>query len=223
MAVFITAHRKAMGDEGGWANNPADKGGETYKGISRKNWNAWKGWSRIDRAKAEAGPQPAYGSSGYRLWVKLLDRKLAADSELQQLVLDFYAINFWAANMLGQVENQDVADWVYNHVVNAAARGVLWIQAAARTTPDGDIGPKTIAAINSMPAAELLGRAEDIAGAYRLDVAAKDPSQIQFLSSWLERDGQPLEIIALVKAAAKDGRLDAREVKELKQAMEATA
>jgi lysozyme family protein len=222
MADFLPAHQATMGDEGGWAYNPADHGGETYKGIARNFWGHWKGWGIVDQIRIdEMVPSPPYGGPGYSLWVKLFNRKLAEHSGLQVLVRTFYFNNFWTANHLDQINAQDVANWLYNHIVNGGGRGVKWMQIAARVTPDGGIGPKTIAAINATPAAELLARAEDVAGAYRLDVAHQDPSQIQFLTSWLTRDGQPPEIIAQVRAAARDGQLDAGEVAQLKKAMEA--
>ncbi|MDR1034997.1 MAG: hypothetical protein LBT40_00015 [Deltaproteobacteria bacterium] len=34
--------------EGGWANNPADSGGETFRGIARNFHKSWPGWA-IDR------------------------------------------------------------------------------------------------------------------------------------------------------------------------------
>lgn len=40
MADFDKAHLEVMGNEGGYANNPVDAGGETYKGIARKFWPA---------------------------------------------------------------------------------------------------------------------------------------------------------------------------------------
>ena len=36
MANFHIGHSVTMGNEGGYANNPADRGGETWMGISRK-------------------------------------------------------------------------------------------------------------------------------------------------------------------------------------------
>ncbi len=39
--------------EGGYANDPADSGGETFRGISRRNWPQWEGWPLIDQAKVK--------------------------------------------------------------------------------------------------------------------------------------------------------------------------
>lgn len=189
MAEFIVAHRLTMGDEGEYANNPADHGGETYKGISRDNWPNWSGWKLVDAFKRSVSAEPPYGTAAYKLWVKLLNRSLAANSALQQDVLDFYQISEWNANHLGEIVNQDVANWLYNHLVNGGARGVQWMQAAAGVAPDGSIGPKTIAAINAADPAQLLEKAMDNAVAYRLAKVRAEPDQKQFLTSWLERDG----------------------------------
>lgn len=35
MAIFNSAFKITMGNEGGYANNPDDSGGETYAGIAR--------------------------------------------------------------------------------------------------------------------------------------------------------------------------------------------
>lgn len=201
MAEFLPAYQKTMGDEGGWANNPADGGGETYMGISRHYQPTWPGWKTIDAAKVASGPQPPWGTAGYRLYVKVLDRKLKADPALHALVLDFYSTNFWTANLLNQVTNQDVATWLFNHAVNGGGRGIQWMQSAAGVVADGQVGPKTIAAINAADSTRLLEAAMNNAVAYRLQKVAKDPSQKQFLASWLTRDGLPAEKVREICAA----------------------
>ena len=55
MAQFEPAFEKTMKFEGGYANNPADRGGETYRGIARKIWPGWNGWPLVDAAKQKAG------------------------------------------------------------------------------------------------------------------------------------------------------------------------
>lgn len=223
MPDFITIHNATMKIEGGYANNPADPGGETYKGIARKSHPAWSGWKYIDGVKALTTAMPHYGTTSYKNWVAYLNGKLAQLNQLQAAVVDFYRANFWAANRLGEIANEDVAAWIYDHIVNGGKRGVIWAQLAARVTPDGKMGPKTIAAINETDPGQLLRRMEDIAGVHRLDRAHDNPSQIQFLVGWLRRDGQPESIIALVRAAARDGIIDCAEVASINAAMEATA
>lgn len=195
MADFTEAHRKIMKVEGGYSANPADAGGETYKGIARKFHGLWRGWAAIDRIKGKLINMPPYGSGGYRGWVKVLNRTAELDSALQSAVLDFYKRGFWDANRIGEIVSQDVAEWVYDHVVNGGARGAKWIQEAAGVVPDGAIGTKTLMAINTAEPAELLGKAKQIAGAYRLKRIKEDPTQKQFAHSWLSRDGYSEEEI----------------------------
>ena len=47
MADFRLAYKKIEAAEGGYVNDPDDKGGETYKGISRKANPDWNGWINI--------------------------------------------------------------------------------------------------------------------------------------------------------------------------------
>lgn len=232
MAVFEPAYQKTNGNEGGASFNPADLGNvvvngvvtiPTYKGIAPVSHPKWVGWKYITGCINQLNAMPVYGSAAQRNWVKHLNGILATFAPLQAAVLSFYKTNFWDANRLGDIANQAVSEWLYDHVVNAGARGVMWIQLAAKVTPDGGIGPKSLAAINAADPVELLNRAEDIAGAFRLGRAYNDPSQIQFLTSWLRRDGQPESIIAMVQKAASDGRLDDSEMALIKAAMAATA
>jgi lysozyme family protein len=189
MADFKIAHDETMGNEGGYANNPADAGGETYKGIARKFWGSWRGWVIIDRAIASLVKQPPYGTREYRNWTDHLNKQLAGLNSLQELVLAFYRVNFWDKYRLTEIQNQQVANWLYDHAVNGGGRGAMWMQEAAGVTADGDIGPKSVEAINAAIPADLLNKAREIAKNYRLAKVEKYPDQKQFLHSWLSRDG----------------------------------
>lgn len=51
MSDFIKIHTATMGNEVGYANNPAGVGGKTYKGITSKYWSKWPGWKFVDGVK----------------------------------------------------------------------------------------------------------------------------------------------------------------------------
>ncbi|WP_191966122.1 glycoside hydrolase family 108 protein [Oryzomonas japonica] len=222
MVDFTTVHATVISNEGGYANNPADAGGETYKGIARKFWPNWAGWKYVDGVKANTIPQPVHGTTAYRRYVSHLNECLAGLASLQQMVLDFYRRNFWDKYRLSEINDQSVATWLYDHVVNGGARGAMWLQEAAGVTADGKVGPATIAAINAADSVALLQDAEDVVAFYRLDRAAADPSQIQFLPSWLRRDGVSQEEITQVMQAGRDG-LTYAEVAGLKEMIKARA
>ena len=222
MADFNAAHQQVMGNEGGYANNPGDAGGETYKGIARKFWTNWGGWKYVDGVKANTIEPPERGTQAYQNYVAYLNKSLAGFSSLQLHVLDFYKKNFWDKYRLSEVNDQAVATWIYDHVINGYSRGAMWIQEAAGVKADGCIGPQTIQAINAADPKALLQAATDVTAFYRLDRAEADPSQIPFLPSWLRRDGVSVEEIQQVMQAAKDGLTYAK-VAELKEQIKARA
>ena len=231
MASFEKSYLKTMRTEGACNFSPHDLGNvvvdgvctcPTYSGIAPIFHPGWPGFRYIKEVIAGMPRKPPYGTDAFKTWKRQLDKTLAASPVVQNLVRAFYMTNFWDANRLGEIISQDVADWAFDHAVNAGGRGIKWAQLAARVKPDGGIGPITLKAINAMPPREFLERAADIAGKHRLDVAESNTSQVPWLTSWLERDGQPPEIIAMVKAAARDGRIDEREEAELCAAMDAT-
>lgn len=200
MSSFDIAHKKTAGNEGGYANNPHDAGGETFAGIARKFWPKWAGWQGIDAAKKKLLPPPPYGSREYRNWVKNFDGILKTSPLLQKYVDEFYKVNFWDAYRLGEIQNQAVADWAFDHVVNAGARGAKWLQEAAGVKADGVVGLVTLKAVNGADPVSLLRRMKEVAGAYRLKRIAADPTQRQFAHSWLSRDGYSEEEIKEILA-----------------------
>ena len=53
MSYFLDAYAVTLHHEGGYVNDPDDRGGETYKGISRVYNPSWDGWLSIDLEKNE--------------------------------------------------------------------------------------------------------------------------------------------------------------------------
>lgn len=186
MADFNTAFKATDNIEGEYANNPADRGGETYKGIARKKHHEWVGWRLIDSIKARMVKQPAYGTSEYRSWVKHLNSLLRDSVSVQAKVKEFYLTLFW--RNLGKLENQELANWVYDKDVNTGSRGSRWLQQALGVKVDGVVGPQTIAAANSVSDPDdLLDHMKALARQYYTQVAENDPTQQQFLKGWLAR------------------------------------
>lgn len=182
MANFITAHGLTMGHEGGYANNSKDKGGETYKGVSRNNWPAWAGWPIIDSVTRNV-PRADF------------DAVLGKNATLQGLVLGFYKTNFWDVLKLDAVTSQAVANELFDTSVNmgqkVAARFVqeaILLTTKAALTVDGQIGTATLALINAYPRPVLLVRVLNGLQAERyLKILRDDPTQEDFANSWFSR------------------------------------
>lgn len=177
MIEFGQALARLLPIEDGYANNPADRGGETYKGISRKAHPTWRGWNRIDAAKSRPG-FPAC---------------LEQDTELQTLVRQLYRAEYWR-DEFEKLPSQDLANKVFDLAVNAGGRvAVKLLQRACRAVgfpevaDDGSFGPATAAALeHANQTALLVALRSESAGYYR-SIVAHDPSQGVFLNGWLRR------------------------------------
>lgn len=135
MSFFKEALRKTLQHEGGYSNDPHDNGGETYRGISRKYHKEWGGWVIIDSYKKQDLAKIEFNNA------------LESDLELNEKVQDFYYSNFWKKNKLDEIENQNVAEFIFDFIVNSG-RAIKIIQKALNLVEDGIIGPNTIKAIN---------------------------------------------------------------------------
>ena len=101
MAKFEIAYKKTAGNEGGWNHVKGDRGGETYKGIARNFFPKWPGWPIVDRNKP------------------LKHNQIIKSQELDKLVHDFYKIRFWDVVNGDEIENQSIANTLYDFGVNA--------------------------------------------------------------------------------------------------------
>jgi lysozyme family protein len=185
MADFKTAYKITMAHEGGWANNPADTGGETWRGIARNKHPDWLGWMLVDKAKH--GDFPA---------------NLNSVSGLQDMVESFYKVKFWDYLKLDQVNNQKIANELFDTSVNMG-QGIaaLFLQRSLNVSNrngkdypdlqvDGNIGPVTINALNNHPRQEqVLKLLNTLQGARYISICEANPSQEIFLNSWLSRVG----------------------------------
>lgn len=176
MAKFETAEAITGRNEGGYANNPADRGGETYAGIARNFWPAWKGWVRIDEIKRDYGKSAA-----------TINRFAKADPILTRMISDFYKANFWDVNRLDQFKDQQLANTVYDFGVNSGVmKAAVTLQEVLGVSQDGKIGPITIAQANAGNPKAIHTAYNCLREKYYRKLAEK-PSQAQFLKSWLSR------------------------------------
>ncbi len=177
-----------MGHEGGYANNPLDTGGETYKGIARNFNPGWGGWHKVDQAKKQTGV------------VAQLDRLLSADKALQLEVQKFYKLNYWDVNRLDLIDSQVLGDKLFDIGVNMGVkRAALMLQQALNLTnvngrayrdiaEDGVIGPETLSLTDTHPRPALLLKVINALQAERyLNIMRNNPTQETFANSWFSR------------------------------------
>lgn len=163
MADFNKAIAFTLKFEGGYANVSNDPGGETYRGITRKNHPDWSGWATIDKVKLKHG---------------------VILPELEDSVKAFYKANYWAR--IGEICNDVVAAFVFDYKVNSGNRAIKALQRIVGADDDGILGADTINKTNNyngnLIAALLQSRRQ-----FYYDIVHNNPSQKKFLSGWLNR------------------------------------
>jgi lysozyme family protein len=180
MAIFIQAFKITMGNEGGYANNPNDHGGETYAGVARNFWPKWSGWPIVDQI---VGQRPAN-----------LNAQLQGNSNLQAAVESFYQENFWDSVGLSALQSQQLANQLFDTAVNmGTGMAARFLQEAINAlkpntvTVDGQVGPHTIEAANAANVETLYDEVIALRRGRYLAIIQNNPSQAQFERSWFSR------------------------------------
>lgn len=162
MNSFLAAFEKMIVREGGYqlTNDPRDRGGQTYAGIARNANPRWPGWAVVD-----GGGMPS-----------------AED------VRSFYRANYWTPARLDEVADDRIASTLFDFGVNAGvATSVKLAQVVVGTTPDGQVGPKTLSAINAFDPELFLARYTLAKMARYAAIVKRDRSQGVYLLGWINR------------------------------------
>ena len=165
MAEFEPAFEKMIRNEGGYVDHTVagDRGGRTYAGITRNHHNDWDGWQYLDRGDTD---NPA----------------------LTGLVRDFYRENYWNRVRGDDIEDQAIAESVFDFAVNAGvSTSSKLAQLVVNATPDGRIGPKTLAAINAVDGDSFVPRFALAKVARYVEICKRDRGQMKFMLGWLNR------------------------------------
>ena len=110
---FLISLNKTLPNEGLINNNLSDKGGFTYKGISRTKHPSWKGWRIIDSVLSSLAVAPR----DIKKRVKL-DEVFNSNLPLNRLVEEFYRTEFWDKIQGDLLPSQLIADELFDTSVN---------------------------------------------------------------------------------------------------------
>ncbi len=191
MAEFQTAFDATMGNEGGYANDPDDTGGETYQGISRSWYPAWPGWLIIDGFKAVAGQPNPY-------FLKIVSNH----QSLKTLAQDFYKGEYWDPLRCGEIESQSIASEIFDTAINMGRswavgflqRGLNALNKNEAIYGDIDldkqIGPETLRALKECLSHNseilLLKIMNGLQLTRYIEIMTDDPTQERFARGWIE-------------------------------------
>lgn len=176
--------------EGGYANNPLDPGGETYKGIARRYNGDWRGWIIIDSMKSRDD------------FPDCLD--VVADLNLA--VKERYYEHYWHPMKLDLIQVRDIAAEMFDQGAgpNGISAAVKIAQASLvllkqKVEVDGKMGPKTARALNTyqytddlVKTMNLLQWTHLLVGNANIDatiemVKERLPQLREFARGWLKR------------------------------------
>ena len=172
MALFESSLQKILAHEGGYVNDPDDTGGETYKGVARAMNSKWNGWVQVDWCKTQKG----------------FPANLEKNSELQEEVSRFYQVNYWDALCADSIENQLVADSIFDFGVNAGVRtSASLAQLVVEADPDGVIGPTTLDKLNAFDPDHFLAAFTVAKIARYISIVKKRPESRKYFYGWICR------------------------------------
>lgn len=181
---FDVSFTKSGSAEGGYSNRSADRGGETYRGVSRVYNSDWLGWPIIDKAKQSDD----------------FPRQLANDRVLDSIVVTFYR-SLWGRLHCQSLPTQELADILFDTAILCGeATSVIYLQRSLNALNrqgklwpdievDGRLGPATLAAVNkaASSASLLIAAIGVIRGYAHIILAEKDQTQEENLRGWLSR------------------------------------
>jgi len=147
--------------EGGYTFNPNDRGGSTNKGITQRNYDAW-------RSKQNLPMRPV---------------QEITDDEVRSI----YLTEYWAKASCPLLPSP-VDLVVFDSAVNCGTgRAVKWLQKAVGVKEDGAYGAKTNAAVLLHGAMETALEILNFRDDFYEDIIDHDPSQLVFRNGWHNR------------------------------------
>jgi lysozyme family protein len=172
---FGEALNIVLSHEGGYANVTGDRGGETYRGISRVNWPNWPGWQIVDQNKP------------------LKNNQVIKNTLLDNLVSIFYKIQFWDAIEADKLP-ASIRPLAFDFAVNSGTKTaitslqkVLIDTTGKKILIDGRIGPQTIALANQVQPKVLFDNYKQARLEFYSNIVENNPGQKKFLKGWLNR------------------------------------
>ena len=180
---FEQAVAKVLDHEGGFVDDPADRGGMTFMGISRRWFPDEPLWEKID-ALLSGGRNPN-----------------EAMDELRPDVTDFYRREFWDKHGCETLP-ESIKERHFDFTINAGAGSSTKIiqilgnvfcqeELGGVIDEDGLTGPATRRAIEALgnlgeDMQEILPIAyRSLQGVHFLDICKSDRSQVRFIRGWL--------------------------------------
>lgn len=152
--------------EGGYVNDPLDKGGPTNMGVTLETWRS-----------------VGYDKNGDGV-IDAEDIKLLTEDDVINRVLKPHYWDRWKAD---QIKSQPVANILVDWVWGSGLHGIKIPQRVLGVTQDGLVGPKTLAAVNCADPCKLFNEIKKEREAFLYRIVDNNPTQKRFIKGWLNR------------------------------------
>lgn len=151
--------------EGGFVNDPLDRGGATNKGVTIAVWKA-QGYDKNGDGKIDVS-----------------DLKLLTESD----AISIMKKNYWDRWKADTIKSQAIANTLVDWVWGSGLWGIKIPQRILGVKDDGVVGPKTLEALNAQNASVFLDKLYLARFNFLDGIVASNPSQKRFIKGWKNR------------------------------------
>ena len=148
----------------GWADDPDDLGGQTMVGVTMATYEKY--------CRRKGYPKPTTG--------KLMDLSYNDWKSILKML-------YWDRWNADEIKSQSIAEIVCDFVWASGVHGIKVPQDLVGVIPDGIVGPKTLAAVNSRNPRELFDQIKIARFDFIEDICRKRPANNKFKRGWMNR------------------------------------
>lgn len=146
--------------EGGYCNDPDDRGGATNMGVTIATFRTYFGQDKT-----------------------VADLKAMTDEQWMRIFAD----GFWNPCHADEIVNQALANIIVDMAFNSGTKNAIRrVQSAIGVQADGIVGRITLGKLNAEPR-WCFDRVWNMRKAYYESIVARNPSQKKFLKGWMNR------------------------------------
>jgi lysozyme family protein len=159
-ANFQKCVQLVLVSEGGNDDDPSDPGGRTSRGITQREYNAY-------RTTHPGLPDDVWSAP-------------------QSAIIDIYDVSYWQPWC---PQFPDGVDYVFFDisVLSGPGRAAVWLQQALGVTADGHIGVITLAALKSADPKDVIVKMSGFRAQNYSDLTKEYPKLAKYLKGWLAR------------------------------------